>query len=183
MMRRISNLKYKKFLLFLILVISILSVVGLSYAYWYFGGTQKDFNSLGVKCFEISLKEESAAITLNDIMPVTDEEGLKNTGYTFTIKNTCNTYAAYQVNLEEIIPEAKRLSSEYVKVSINDGTPNILGSLPEATVTLKEADQSHTLTKGSLAPEEAKTYTLKMWMDYETPAIEEVMNATFLSKE
>ena len=182
MMGRISNLKYKKFLLFLILVISILSVVGLSYAYWYFGGTQKDFNSLGVKCFEISLKEESAAITLNDIMPVTDEEGLKNTGYTFTIKNTCNTYAAYQVNLEEIVPEVKRLSSEYVKVSLNDGTPNVLGSLPEATVTLKEADQSHTLTKGSLAPEEAKTYTLKMWMDYETPAIEEVMNATFLSK-
>lgn len=182
MMRRISNLKYKKFLLFLILVISILSVVGLSYAYWYFGGTQKDFNSLGVKCFEISLKEESAAITLNDIMPVTDEEGLKNIGYTFTIKNTCNTYAAYQVNLEEIVPEAKRLSSEYVKVSINDGTPNVLGSLPEAIVTLKEADKSHTLTKGSLAPEEEKTYTLKMWMDYETPAIDEVMNATFLSK-
>ncbi len=159
-----------------------LSLVGVSYASWLFTSKQKDFNTLQSKCFELTMINESEGITLSKAYPISDEEGLDTTGYTFTIKNTCNTYATYQVNLEELLTEEKRLSREYIKVSVNDGSPISLKNLEEQIGHIEEADKSYGLTSGSLAPEEEATYTIKLWMDESTPPLEETMNATFLSK-
>ena len=173
----------KKEVLFILLVLIVLtSILGISYASWLFTGKQKDFNTLGSKCFELTMINESEGITFDKAYPISDEEGLSTTGYTFTIKNTCNTYATYEVNLEDMLVEEKRLSGEYIKVSINDGTPMNLKELEEKEAHIEESDKSYELTSGSLGPEEEKTYTIKLWMDESTPAIEETMNATFLSK-
>ena len=172
----------KKIMIIIAVLLLITSLVGVTYAYWQFKNTQNDFNTMGSKCFEITLANETDAITIDKAIPITDEEGLKETGYTFTIKNTCNTSAVYDVNLEHVITEEKRLSCEYVKVSLNDGTPEVLTEKEEKTPTIEEADKAYLLTSGSLAPEEEKTYVLKLWMDEDTPAIDETMNATFLSK-
>ncbi len=174
----------KKLLFILIILLTIMSILGISYASWLFTSKQRNFNTLGSKCFELTMTNESEGITLNKTYPISDEEGLSTTGYTFTIKNTCNTYATYEVNLEDMLVSEgeKRLSSEYIKVSVNDGTPVNLKNLEEKESHLEEADKSYELTSGSLGPEEEKTYTIKLWMDYDTPAIEETMNATFLSK-
>ena len=132
--------------------------------------------------FELTMMNESEGITLDKTYPISDEEGLSTTGYTFTIKNTCNTYATYEVNLEDMLVEAKRLSGEYIKISINDGRPINLKELEEKEPTIEESDKAYELTSGSLGPEEETTYTIKLWMDESTPALEETMNATFLSK-
>ena len=87
-------------------------------------------------------------ITLDKAYPISDEEGLSTTGYTFTIKNTCNTYATYEVNLEDMLVEAKRLSGEYIKVSINDGSPINLKELEEKEPTIEESDKAYELTSG-----------------------------------
>ena len=112
----------KKVLLFLLVLIVLISILGISYASWLFTGKQRNFNTLGSKCFELTMTNESEGITLNKTYPISDEEGMKTTGYSFTIKNTCNTYATYEVNLEDMLVEEKRLSGEYIKVSINDVT-------------------------------------------------------------
>ena len=173
----------KKFVILLGILLLITLSIGISYASWVFGGTQKDFNTLGSKCFELTMTNESEGITLEKVYPITDQEGLELTGYTFTIKNTCNTYATYEVNLEDILnEEVKQLPNEYIKVSINDGTPENLNKLEEKEPTIENAEVSFELTSGSLAPDSEVTYTVKLWLDEETPAIEEVMNATFESK-
>ena len=174
----------KKLLFILIILLTIMSILGISYASWLFTSKQRNFNTLGSKCFELTMTNESEGITLNKTYPISDEEGLSTTGYTFTIKNTCNTYATYEVNLEDMLVSEgeKRLSSEYIKVSVNDGTPKNLATYEEKSPSLESADQAYELTSGSLGPEEEKTYTIKLWMDESTPAIEETMNATFLSK-
>ncbi len=172
----------KKTLIILVLLIVLVSILGVSYASWLFTGRQKDFNTLGSKCFELTMMNESEGITLDKTYPISDEEGLSTTGYTFTIKNTCNTYATYEVNLEDMLVEEKRLSGEYIKVSINDGSPINLKELEEKEPTIEESDKAYELTSGSLGPEEETTYTIKLWMDESTPALEETMNATFLSK-
>ena len=175
-------MKRKKVLIILLVLLGIMSIVGISYARWLFTSKQRNFNTLGSKCFELTMMNETEGITLNKTYPISDEEGLSTTGYTFTIKNTCNTYATYEVNLEDMLVEEKRLSGEYIKVSINDGTPVNLKNLEEKEAHIEEPDKSYELTSGSLAPEEEATYTIKLWMDESTPAIEETMNATFLSK-
>ena len=172
----------KKVLFILLGLIVLTSILGISYASWLFTSKQRNFNTLGSKCFELTMTNESEGISLSKAYPISDEEGLSTTGYTFTIKNTCNTHATYEVNLEDMLVEEKRLSGEYIKVSINDGTPVSLKNLEEKEAHIEGSDKSYELTSGSLGPEEETTYTIKLWMDESTPAIEETMNATFLSK-
>ena len=118
------------------------------------------------------------------MVPTEDEEGLEEKGYSFTIKNTCNTIATYEVNLEDLLASqnVKQFPNQYIKVSLNDGTPKVLNTYEEAKTTLDTATSSFKLTSGSLRPNEEATYELKLWMDANTPAIDEVMNATFESK-
>ena len=177
-----------KFVVLSILMFLIISLVGVSFSYWRFGSIQNDNNMASSKCFKVNITNESEAITLNDLHPITDEEGLKSSSYSFTIQNTCDTYAMYQVNLEDILDDTitKRLNNKYIKISLNDGTPKVLNTYQGVTPTLKNADASFKLTSGSLAPKgssnDSVSYNLKLWMDYDTPALDEVMSATFKSK-
>ena len=176
-------MKKKYCLLLFVLSGLIISLLGVSFAVWFYSSTQKDFNTLGSKCFELVLTNESEAINLDKAYPISDQEGLALTGYSFTIKNTCNTIAAYEVNLEDMIPTAlKRLDSSYIKVSINDGTPEKLTDLPQKVPSIDGADASYALTTGSLKPEEEVNYTVKLWIAEDTPVVEAAMDATFESK-
>ena len=181
------KLNFRTISLIFILIL-IISLIGVSFSYWRFGSIQNDKNMASSKCFKVNITNESDAITLNDLHPITDEEGLKSSSYSFTIENTCDTYAMYQVNLEDILDDTitKRLNNKYIKISLNDGTPKVLNTYQGVTPTLKNADASFKLTSGSLGPKgssnDSVSYNLKLWMDYDTPALDEVMSATFKSK-
>ena len=173
----------------LLLFVSLLCMfIGGSFAYWMMVTTQTDFNIASSECFKVVLTNEGDSINLQKAYPVTDDEGLKENGYSFTIKNTCTTYAAYQVNLEDILDETitKRLDNAYIKVSLNGSTPRLLSNYNKVSPTITGADTSFKLTSGSLAPNgeagDSVDYNLKLWMDYDTPAIDETMSASFKSK-
>lgn len=174
--------------IFLLILIIICSIIGLSYAYWLITVNQREYNKVESSCFKVNLTNESDAINLQKAYPISDEEGLKETGYSFTIENVCNTYAAYQVNLEDILDDeiSKRLSNEYIKISLNNSTPKVLSNFTTVNTTIDNADTSFKVTSGSLAPKgedgDSVNYTLKLWLDYDTPPIDEVMNASFKSK-
>ncbi len=159
-------------------------LVGISYAYWQFSDTQKELNVAKTNCFSLTYTDNTDAITIDNMVPTKDEEGLKEKGYSFTIKNTCNTIATYEVNLEDILASSnvKQFPNQYIKISLNDSTPKVLNAYEEVKTTITNATNSFKLTSGSLKPDEEATYELKLWMDIETPAIDEVMSATFESK-
>jgi len=178
----LNKLCKKKILVVLLILIVFCSILGVSFAMWQFSDKQNTFDTLGTKCFELTMTNASSGIHLDKISPTPDEEGKKDKGYTFTIKNTCNTNAAYQVNLEELALDVKRLSNKYIKVSLNDSDGKVLNTYDETEKTIDNADISHKLTSGSLKPDESVTYNLKLWMDEETPAIDEVSESAFESK-
>ncbi len=187
-MKVFINQHKKMILLSLLLLIVGLSIIGTTYAYYRLSFIQNDQNIASSKCFKVTLEDLSDAIVLNNLHPKSDEEGLKSNSYSFNIKNTCDTYATYQVNLEDILDDTitKRLNNKYIKISLNDGTPKVLNTYQSVTPTIKNADASFKLTSGSLGPKgssnDTVSYNLKFWMDYDTPAIDEVMSATFKSK-
>ena len=168
----------------MILLILITVAIGASYAYWQFNKIQKDLNVAGTNCFSLTYTDNTDSLILDNIVPTEDEEGLKEKGYSFTVKNTCNTIATYEVNLEDILASSniKHMPNKYIKVSLNDSTPKVLNAYEEVKTTISNATNSFKLTSGSLKPNEEATYELKLWMDNETPAIDEVMSATFESK-
>lgn len=98
-MKVFINQHKKMILLSLLLLIVALSIIGTTYAYYRLSFIQNDKSIASSKCFKVTLEDLSDAIVLNDLHPKSDEEGLKSNSYSFNIKNTCDTYATYQVNL------------------------------------------------------------------------------------
>ncbi len=185
-------LKEKKLFAFLGLFIILLSIFGVSYAYWMLTKYQDDKNVVTSKCFKVTMFKEGTGITLEKAHPISEEEGQNLEGYTFSIENICSTIATYQINLEEIeLPtETKRLSGEYIKVSLNGSKGKKLDLFDEVDPTFKKdeegegvtTDESHKLTTGKLEPGKTKEFTLKLWISDDTPAKDETMNALFKSK-
>lgn len=103
------------------------------------------------------------------------------TPYTFTLKNNCDTYASYQINLE-VLKDTTLMNSEYIKLSFNEKKPRILTYYEEISKTLTDAITSYKIDTSYLEPNEMKVLTLRLWMDEDTPLVEEAMNKIFQSK-
>ena len=74
------------------------------------------------------------------------------------------------------------LNSQYIKVYLDSGSPSVLTNLNTTSKTLSEAKEAYVLDAGYFEPNESKTFNLRIWMDEDTPALEETMNKTFASK-
>ncbi len=176
----------KKTSLFILgLSILLLSVVGVTYAFWELRLSQMDNDTLASSCFKVTLTDEKNPISLQKAFPISDEEGEELTPYEFTITNICPTSLTYQVNLEtlQLEEEQKLLPEKYLKVQLDDRTPLVLSDYESVKETLENATKSHRLTTGILdGQNQSVTYHLRLWLDEETPPIEEVMNAYFKSK-
>ena len=97
-----NMLHNKRKIILIIVIICLIGLVGLgiSYAYWKFTYTQTDKNIAISKCLKLEMSNESNTINLDNMYPISDEEGRKLTPYSFKITNTCSMSAEYKVNLE-----------------------------------------------------------------------------------
>ena len=171
--------KRVKKILGILLVISLL--VGMSYAIWYMTLKQPISNVVASKCFSISIINEKNEINLEEAYPITDEDGKNLTPYSFTIKNTCSTFLSYKVKIE-ILKESD-LSEEYLDVLLNHEEISKLSNLESVEVSDNDKyKKAYEIASGSLGEEDEEDYTLRIWMDYDTPPISEVMNKSFKSK-
>ena len=173
----------------IILAVSLIIVtgiiIGVSYAFFSTGGTQETANTFQSECLNISLTDASASINLNNIYPITDIEGLDTTSYDFTITNTCNTDANYEINLESLNQVANSLSADYIKVSLSSDTVgniiSILSDNSSVTPKIDGAYEAYNLYTGTLKANETKTYHLKLWLDYDA-TVEVAANKVYQSK-
>jgi len=161
------------------LILTIACVVGVSYAIWQITLQQTDTNVITTGCFKVEFSEKNP-ISLNESYPITDNEGKKLIPYEFTITNTCDSYATYQINLE-VLNSTTLSNLDYIKVMLEDST-SLLTSNETTPKTLEEASFSYKLETGYLDALASKTFSLRIWMDEDTPTMEEFMNKTFQSK-
>ncbi len=168
----------------------ILLVMGVSYAYWSLNFTQTANNVIMTDCFEIEFSEGDA-INLLKTYPVSDETGLKNIPYTFTIKNVCTSSANYQINLETLVPGGKQLPDKYLKVDLTSENKSLLtekldkevNSNLETEPTIDGAVESYKLFVGMLGPKAEQTFELRLWMHSDVTASDkDSMNAIYNGK-
>ena len=177
----------KKAILILILLLMMICV-GISYAYWQLTLQQEEANLVKTGCFNIVFTEQND-IQLEKAYPMKDTEASSLTPYTFTIENTCDSPASYQVNLETMSQDSgiKVLPDKYLKANLievdstNTSTHNLTGEY-EVEKTIENAVKAYKLDTGIIQGKEKKTFELRLWLDYDTPAIDEVMNATYNGK-
>ena len=170
------------------IVLLVCVFVGISYAYWQLTLQQSGTNVVTTDCFNITFTD-SNDINLQKAYPITDSEGSSLVPYTFTIENTCDGPASYQINLETMGQEGsvKVLPEEYLKANLiekdsSNISTNNLTSDYEVGTTIDGAIKAYKLDTGIIQGKMSKTFELRLWLDYDTPVIDEVMNATYNGK-
>ena len=162
------------------LLLGIIVMVGVTYAYWRITYQATSVNKIVSSCFSMELTNEKNNITLEDAYPISDEKGKSLTPYSFTITNTCDLFASYTINLEML--SGTTLDSKYVKTMINSEAIANLNNLETTDTSIEGATESRVLFKGSLGAGDSTDYTLRIWMDSDTPFNEDSMNKVFQSK-
>ena len=188
MKEKLLSLKENKKAILILILLLMMICVGISYAYWQLTLQQEEANLVKTGCFNIVFTEQND-IQLEKAYPMKDTEASSLTPYTFTIENTCDSPASYQVNLETMSQDSgiKVLPDKYLKASLievdstNTSTHNLTGEY-EVEKTIENAVKAYKLDTGIIQGKEKKTFELRLWLDYDTPAIDEVMNATYNGK-
>jgi len=169
-----------KIVIGILLTVAILFVIGVSYAIWSMTLQQSSSNVVTTGCFNVEYTDNNP-INIQSAYPITDEEGKKLTPYTFTITNTCDMRVLYQVNLE-LLDTSTLLNHSYLKVQLAESEPDLLSNYEVVTKTILNATTSYKLETGVLSKKGSKTFTLRLWLNENTPATEDAMNKSLESK-
>ena len=149
--------KNKIILIIILILISLIALVGSSYAL-----LTKSFKSKKLSMEVGTLKidfAEGNAINMANVAPMTDSDGLKSTPYTFTITNGGDINAYYTVSNEEEL--ANTLDTSYLRMKLtgSDGYDSGIKTVKElGTETYKLIDDTLLETGKSV------TYELRMWI-------------------
>ena len=167
-------MKDKKIIVLIVLIlISIIALIGSSYAL-----LTKSFKSEKLSMQVGTLKvdfTEGNAITMGNTMPMTDENGMNTTPYTFTITNSGDVDAYYTVSNEEEL--ANTLDTNYLKMRLtgSDGYDSGIKRLKDlGTSTYRIVDET------SLATGKSVTYKLYLWIA--SDAGNDIQNKIYKSK-
>ena len=180
--------KKKRLKIYYSLLITIICIIGVSFAWFRLYLSQKEDNTLASRtCFSTTLTEETSKIELTDAFPITDEKGLKQTPFTFTVKNNCSGYVKMYITIDSTYrtsTSSSYLKDDYIKVNISPkGTtknPSLI--LGKQTLTeLEDNSKGYIIIEGGLKANEEKSYDLRIWMD-SAVTTEEGLNKTWSGK-
>ena len=178
----------KKIKIYYGLLITLVVFMGVSYAWFRLKLTQTNSNVIGTRtCLDASLTEDTSKITLSDAFPISDEDGLKQTPFTFTLKNNCDSYVKVYITIDSkyrTSTDAAYLKDSFLKVNLSskgttDGTSVLLGS--QTLTELEGTNKGYILVTTGLKASEEKSYDLRVWMNGET-SIEDGLNKNWEGK-
>ena len=164
--------KKKKLKIYYSLIITIICIIGVSYAWFRLYLSQSENNTLSSRtCFSTTLTEENSKISLTEAFPIKDEDGIKQTPFTFTLKNNCESYVKAYITIKSTYREStdnSYLKDNYLKVNVSlkdkvDNTSVILGK--QTLAELDDNDQGYIILNTILKANEEKSFDLRIWMD------------------
>lgn len=153
--------KSKKAMLIISVIIMLVLIIGITYAAFHFIGTGSKNNVITLGKLQLTL-EEGNEITVMDAMPVSDEDGLKSEGFSFTLRNTGNVPIAYSIYLDDIALEETelKLDTKFLKYNLE------FNGVSDATQYLDDrlVDGDRELTSGTLEGGSSNQYLLRVWI-------------------
>jgi surface protein len=154
-------LKYKKELLGIVVVLILL--LGLSFAWLTL--TLNGTKNVVVKAGTLSVVLDDSAstgISLENAQPISDEDGLNTTAYTFTITNNGTLNSNYTIYLDDNTLETgeTKIDDSAIKYNLKEGNATINTALLNTIGT----NPNRVLKTGIIKPGITKTYTLRVWI-------------------
>ena len=166
-------MKKRIIILIILILISILTLIGSSYALLTKKFTSKKL-SVEVGTLKVDFTEGNA-ITMDNVVPMTDENGMNTTPYTFTITNSGTIDSYYTISNEENTNNT--LDTTYLKYKLvsNDGYDSGIKRLKDiGTGTYRIVDERALLKSKSV------TYKLYLWIA--SDAGNDIQNKIYKSK-
>ncbi len=158
-------------------VSAVLMLIGLSYAWLQLTlRGSKELTILTAGSLELELDDTMAGgISFTEAVPVSNEDGLAQEGYTFTLENKGNVTSDYTIYLDDLdLAEGQnRMSDSFIKYQLTKDGSEVDLQLLDKIGTVP----NRVLETGTIAPKTKYTYVLKMWIDEN--ATNEVMETMF----
>ena len=152
------------------LLVTVLVLIGVTYAYYRITKTQTNSNVIGTRtCLDTTLTEETSEIVLSDAFPISDEDGLKQSPFTFTLTNNCDSYVKVTIALVSeyrTSTNTSYLKDNYVKSNLSTKGTNDGSSVILSTLSLGEVDtntEGYVLKTTVLKNKEAKSFDLRLY--------------------
>ena len=171
--------------IYISLLVTVICLIGLTYALFTLFLKQTENNSLATRtCFSTSLTEESSKITLDKAYPLTHEKGLETTPFTFKLTNNCDKPVKVYITIDSTYrtsTSSSYLSDSYIRENINLKGETTAPSVVLTEQPLKEIDngnQGYVIKETWLEANEEKEYDLRLWMD-ESVTVEQGLNKTW----
>ena len=150
--------------------VMVIGILGVSYAlFMKVDQSEEQTVQSGSLIMQLSAYDGSTVITDNNT-PIDDNEGLLSKGYSFSVTNNGTLPITYYIALYDNPDDTStnKVNYNYVKVSLDNGTPFTLGS-----ITSKDSAGRYILKQDiSLAPDKYDTHNIKIWLDEDTPESE-----------
>ena len=159
------------------ILIVLIIVVSSTYAYWQITKTQETPNDIVAACLDLNLEDKSAAIDLDSAWPISDEEGKKLTGYTFTVTNNCNEEINYIVGLNRV-EEENHLQDSSIKLQLDDNSAFLYSDLSDVEYvdpdnTEYTARSSKQVSVETIGANGTNTHTIRVWVSSDAPVTEQ----------
>ncbi len=155
-------MKNKKLFIIGSIIVFVLLISGLSYAYLSINVKNNKTYTFKSGCLNITINNvDKNNLEINNAVPVSDIEGLESKGYKFTITNACDNPTNYKISLEKVTIN-NGIEDQYIRASIRSDNFDYIIKTLDNTKTETE------LYKGTLGKRETKEYELKEWIEYNT---------------
>ena len=157
------------------IIVIILTVIGSSYAAFVWSDKSIQNQSLASGNYVIEIDDSSSStISLESAYPMTVDEGITTTPYTFKIKNNGNTDIEFSLKLIKDSSKTNTLNTANIGLNLSVGntiSSALLSALPD-----------NELDAGILPANASKTYELRLWLreDASNDAIGKIFNGKLL---
>ena len=153
----------KKIFVLMIALIVIIGVASSSYAYLKAENESDNNANLALSNFGVILLTDMSNITIDNLYPMLDIDGLKNDSTTFQIQNTGELVANYKVSLIDS-EVASTMSNSDVRYQLKK-TSSVTGETE--TLDIANLSGSGLIDEGTIEVNEIITYEIVMWIDYD----------------
>ncbi len=175
-MENVKNKKSYQFAIIFVLI-GLILLISATYAWLAFQINGTKDNDIVVGNLSVKIGESlQDGIQLEEAVPVTDEDGKKQKGYTFSVTNNGSITSNYIIYLEDMeIPSSEvRMKDELLKYQL---TKNHTTMEPALLSTTHDSNHYRILDQGTLDVGDTNEYELKVWIS--DTADNEVMSTLF----
>ncbi|MDO4369470.1 MAG: hypothetical protein Q4C29_02930, partial [bacterium] len=152
----------------------LLVLVGVSFAVFNADLSGEKVQSIKTGCLKVEMSDKGD-VTIENAAPETDEEGLEEDPYIYTIKNTCSV-DAYYISTLNVTNNSNIDNISKIKVALDGDSfvvPTFVSDLEEVENVSDDTDisKSYKLDDGYLKVGEERTFNLRNWIDYDVESI------------